>query len=328
MEDHIRWSNDCVIVKTGHGSGETHIVLKSKNVDSQFSLLDTTNSNFPDGTKAKVVIGSLDKKNFSVISNNQKSQLNFTDSYIKEGYGKVANVFVNSSNGSVKIIVDINGLMIELDGGTNILAKVGDFVKLGSIYYCWGIYPLEIPHVGSIPKIEDTENKIKILKKLDSVKWVNKCIIVKIKKRENSGEKDVLLNCQNSGKTFSVSVKTDQKLRENQQVNVNVCTNNSANPKKVTGQNTQKEYFTRKEAAEGWAYITKAIGEVTMVFQDAIKHHGNKYNMIVADVGGLLIESIDKSPEKLKIGDFVRLGVSHVCTGLYDTNIGAKLDLD
>lgn len=215
--------------------------------------------------------------------------------------------------------------------------SVGDWISFEGVLLIYGLYFGEISHKSSIPQHGDTKQNIKSLKQLNRIEWANDCTILNIRKMQETNALEILVKCHKAGKPFSLSIDADYSIKIGQKVKITISTNEKTRIIKLSKRYMQPisrpYYSTLTQETEEWCYINKARGVVERVFEDVIQEHNTKHNIVVVKIGGffgesvgkvldeigeVLVESIDTNPEKLKVGDFVRVGISHVGSELFD----------
>lgn len=266
----------------------------------------------------KDVIGSIELSVCRKVKKEKEGELQIKRSKPKTPYDFFARI-ISRQDGVVLLDLGVFTAYMSLPSSF----KIGDFVSGACSISLWNLYFGEISHSPSIPKTE-------FLKNLDRSKWLNDCSVLKVKERKAFGELDILVKCEKTEKPFSVSVKTNKKLFEGQKVRLTLCENYHPKIKEIYVRlpPCRPGYGTLPEDLQDWQFINGAIGEVKEVFEFDSQHSGKSYNVVVVDVGNLLIETLDKCSEKLKTGDFVRLGICHVCTEIYGAETGEKINLD
>ena len=146
----IEWANKCTILDSKFDQYEGDIFVKCDTFEEPFWLFDSSHSKIFPGQKAKVVIGCLDSKEPNIILEKQKPNIvieidqQTKRPFITKGIGQVIKVFEGISGGDNKIVVDINGLLIEAIDRNKIKAKIGNYVELGQITYCWKVYSEDV----------------------------------------------------------------------------------------------------------------------------------------------------------------------------------------
>jgi len=136
-------------------------------------------------------------------------------------------------------------------------------------------------------------------------KWANKCIVEKVIVR--GAESDIIIKCGNY-KPFICFDSTDSRPKEGTQILVQLGSLGGGEVK-ISKSNRPSIMFEETTECIGAVRIKKAIGKVIHIIEGG--EVGG--NTIIADIGGIYVEGIDRAQKKAKIGDFVEFnGVNYI----------------
>jgi hypothetical protein len=140
-------------------------------------------------------------------------------------------------------------------------------------------------------------------------RWSNQGIIEKTIICECGGESDVILKCEDIG-SFSLFDSTDSRLPEGTKVLVQIGSL-SGEIKTVNSNKTKTAFIPAHYERSN--ITTRGIGSSVGKVVDVIEDGEVRGNTVIADIGGLFVEGIDRQPNKAKIGDFVEFkGVNYI----------------